>query len=208
MKIASVLMMVFTIILGSNSAQAALIESELFVTGDGLITFDSDTGLEWLDLTETVGVSLADVIAGYDGFTTTNRFSLATKSQVLGLAGNAGIATIGSWNTDASHKSNVLGLINLLGVTYNSGRTMANGQYALDDHSGLAEVSFDHIASWAAIVNFQTSVGWPPKGTFLVRSATPAAGEMAVAENVPEPSIIALFGLGLVGIGFARRRQS
>jgi hypothetical protein len=28
------------------------------------------------------------------------------------------------------------------------------------------------------------------------------------AETVPEPSIIALFGLGLVGIGFARRRQS
>jgi hypothetical protein len=28
------------------------------------------------------------------------------------------------------------------------------------------------------------------------------------AETVPEPSIIALFGLGLVGIGFARRRRS
>jgi hypothetical protein len=29
-----------------------------------------------------------------------------------------------------------------------------------------------------------------------------------VQASVPEPSIIALFGLGLVGIGFARRRQS
>jgi hypothetical protein len=34
-----------------------------------------------------------------------------------------------------------------------------------------------------------------------------AANWSKVAE-VPEPSIIALFGLGLVGIGFARRRQS
>ena len=39
-------------------------------------------------------------------------------------------------------------------------------------------------------------------------------GSMLFADNwsqvsaVPEPSIIALFGLGLVGIGFARRRRS
>jgi hypothetical protein len=38
-------------------------------------------------------------------------------------------------------------------------------------------------------------------GSFRINEAlTPA--------TVPEPSIIALFGLGLVGIGFARRRQS
>jgi hypothetical protein len=31
---------------------------------------------------------------------------------------------------------------------------------------------------------------------------------LASAAPVPENSIIALFGLGLVGVGFARRRQS
>ena len=40
-----------------------------------------------------------------------------------------------------------------------------------------------------------------------VSGLTSAANWNKVA-SVPEPSIIALFGLGLVGIGFARRRQS
>ena len=40
-----------------------------------------------------------------------------------------------------------------------------------------------------------------------VKGITSAANWNKVA-SVPEPSIIALFGLGLVGIGFARRRQS
>jgi hypothetical protein len=37
---------------------------------------------------------------------------------------------------------------------------------------------------------------------------TSAGASLTKVEQVPEPSIIALFGLGLVGIGFARRRQS
>ena len=37
---------------------AALIEVDLFESGDRLLTRDGATGLEWLDLTATVGLSV------------------------------------------------------------------------------------------------------------------------------------------------------
>ena len=45
-------------------ASAALIEQDLFTSGDGLITLDTSTGLEWLDVTETLGQTYNAVAAG------------------------------------------------------------------------------------------------------------------------------------------------
>ena len=54
---------------------ATLIPRDYTSTGDNLITFDSDTGLEWLDLSETAGMSVAAALAANVGWT------LATRVQ-------------------------------------------------------------------------------------------------------------------------------
>lgn len=52
----------------SQPAQASLLSVDLFATGDGLLTLDTSTQFEWLDLTATEGLSYDEVVAGADGW--------------------------------------------------------------------------------------------------------------------------------------------
>jgi uncharacterized protein (TIGR03382 family) len=45
-------------LLSSASAQAYFIETDWNNTGDTLATLDTETGIEWLDLTQTIGMSI------------------------------------------------------------------------------------------------------------------------------------------------------
>jgi hypothetical protein len=89
--------------------------------------------------------------------------------------------------------------------------TLAAGDYTLfvtnccqqpgDDYSDpFMYVSYTD----APIVTAAHDDSWGTMGYRL----TSAGASLTKVAQVPEPSIIALFGLGLVGIGFARRRQS
>jgi hypothetical protein len=46
------------LLLSATSTQAALVETDWTNTGDALATLDTDTGIEWLDLTQTLGMSI------------------------------------------------------------------------------------------------------------------------------------------------------
>ena len=52
------------VLLVSVQSNAALVERDLFSPGDGLVTFDSSSGLEWLDMSLTLELSYNDVIGG------------------------------------------------------------------------------------------------------------------------------------------------
>jgi hypothetical protein len=47
-----------TLLLSITSAQADLVESDWQNSGDALATLDTETGIEWLDLTQTDGMSI------------------------------------------------------------------------------------------------------------------------------------------------------
>jgi hypothetical protein len=57
-----------TSLLGSSIiatvATATIIEVDLLTPGDALVTRDTATGLDWLDLTQTLGLSVNDIRAG------------------------------------------------------------------------------------------------------------------------------------------------
>lgn len=70
----------------------ALIQQDLVPgSGDQLLTYDTDTNLQWLNLTATAGRSYQEVMGGFGSFTTTHGFQYADGGQIGELCGHAGI---------------------------------------------------------------------------------------------------------------------
>jgi PEP-CTERM motif len=57
----------FMVAMATSGAHAALSVADLSHSGDGLLTVDSATGLAWLDISATRGMSVADLIASSNG---------------------------------------------------------------------------------------------------------------------------------------------
>ncbi len=76
-----------------NAAGASLVEVDLYTSGDSLLTKDTDTGLYWLDLTETTSISYNDMITelGPGGLFDGYRYANAADIDQLQLS--AGLST-------------------------------------------------------------------------------------------------------------------
>ena len=72
----------------SQLASAALVVSDYQTVGDGLITYDTDTGLRWLDIPVTFGLSSVD------------GFRQAKVTELIGLYRAAGISCISGVDGD------------------------------------------------------------------------------------------------------------
>lgn len=70
----------------------ALIQQNLVPDSeDHLLTFDTDTNLQWLNLTATAGRSYQEIMGGVGHFTTTHGFQYADGRRISELCGHAGI---------------------------------------------------------------------------------------------------------------------
>src|ERR1044072_5412869 len=76
-----------------------LIQQNLTVgSGDQLLTLDTETGLEWLNLTATAKLSVLDILSGAGNFATTYGFRYATTDEIALLFTHAGIRFEGMGN--------------------------------------------------------------------------------------------------------------
>lgn len=195
------------LLMSSSITRAALVEVDLFFSGDAMITRDTDTGLDWLDLTATVGHSINDVLDGYGGYINSG-FRYATIAEVAKVFENAGITADG--NVQANEYAAVGSLIDLRDATGGH----SNDVLSAEGFAGLGEPSqgpaympgtFQHnigIGGGAAVipgptVTYYTTAGQiDSAGNFLVRPS-----------EVPIPPALWIFGSGLLGlIGTARRK--
>ncbi|OAI21312.1 hypothetical protein A1359_19395 [Methylomonas lenta] len=192
-------------------SHASLVSNDLLGSGDGLLTYDSDTKLSWLDLTATVGQSYNQIMAGFGGYTSNQGFRYATENEVAELFSDAGVSQTswvwGYWNyNNPGYVANST-LVSLLGITYpfdglstySIGLTGSNTFGTQDSHD-YAMVGYnnhaDYIAS-LAIGTLENSTNSSNVGSFLVKDVS----------NVPIPGAAWLFGSVLVGlVSFSRRK--
>jgi hypothetical protein len=76
-------------LLAGGAAHAALVKQDLLTVGDGLVTLDTTTHLEWLNLTATQDLSVDQVLGGTGGWVNIG-FQYASYSQVGQLLNDAG----------------------------------------------------------------------------------------------------------------------
>jgi len=116
------LIFIKTLLLVPSLAIAELIEADFISAGDSLLTYDTDTNLEWLDITYFQGSSRSVVEIYHSGFLSTYGFRYANQSEISTLFSNAGIQEIADdieWTS--VNYDGVQYLQSLIGVTHDTG---------------------------------------------------------------------------------------
>jgi len=103
-----------SLVFSASISHAALIESDYLSLGDSLITYDSSSHLEWLDISQTRSLTINQINSNYGGFAGSG-FRYASTDEVLGLLTSNGLSITGWGNTTVDGYSNMVELISLLG---------------------------------------------------------------------------------------------
>ena len=204
-----------TLVLGlTTNVNAELIEIDWQNAGDNLITSDTVTGFNWLDLTETNSMSYNDVLSQLGSGGAFDGFRVATSDEVVALFSEIGTdlsngaVTFAPGTLDAAivYASDLLGnIINELGPSYPYGMlglvadgSTSSNHYRMGSYYYAANsANYYEPAGGGGLVTNTDSNSYT--GTYLVDDSGVSA--------VPVPAAAWLFGSGLLGlIGVARRK--
>jgi len=215
----------FLILWFSFTVQAALIEIDLYSSGDALLTRDTRTGLEWLDISQTVGMSYGEVLTS--NYVSNMSFRYANQQELISLYDNAGgsgdyfipRSSNGNYNgvPVAENYNAAMVLLNLMGCTsyivgqecdYND-QDWHIGMYGSQVTDGVQLAStvtaYNNLPPYgnAGAIWLDHSEASPERitddyGSYLVRTSP-----------VPIPATAWLFTSGLISlIGFSKRKKS
>ena len=201
----------------ASTAGATLVSGDSSF-GPGTITADTQTGLVWLDLTESAGLTHAQVLQELIPGGTFEGFRLATRAEVAGLFADAGFdlspATLGSFvpqNFDPA-----VALAALVGQLGNNGNCGTGCSFSFSSGFLADPPSIPDTFAEAGLAWFDNSAGLDPTspaapvGRAILEGGafdTPSPGLGAWLVAVPEPGTLLLLGAALAGLTVMGRRR-
>jgi len=186
-----------------SSANSAIIDN-------GYYTTDTNTGLDWLDLTETAGKTYDDVAMelGVDGLYAGYRYATAIDVSAL-ITNYTGTEDNGFWAVQFDADANIGGLIQLLGNTYvdrspsylNYAEGMLATPFTLNGEViGRDTVRIRDYEEELDGIDYLDYYGF-------VYSGTPTSSFLVRNTSVPESSSVYLLAFGLLGLFGTTRRK-
>lgn len=149
----------------------------------GTTTYDTETGLEWLDVTQTLGVSAFEILVnGYGGYTAAG-WTLGTVEQLDELFLHAGIPLPHDGLQSPAGFAGANRLIQLLGATGSGASayiqafsgTLVAATPPFLRHTPVVITSFGNIGGADLLgASVPSSVASPTIGNYLVRFAGPS----------------------------------
>lgn len=219
-KAAFLLTVVAVVIFGAGtSARGSLVARDLVPgSGDGLITLDPLTGLEWLDLTATQGLSYTAISKAASGYLGDFGFRYADADDLWLFYQHAGVDFLGKpgdYSTYAAwyyarNEAGVKNLLHFMSSTICIGPFQeAVGMYVLYDGNGdfsqlkaaSVHLNEDALESWVTISDTPYAPGVNTASflyaSYLVRDPVPT----------PLPGAVVFLGSGIAALfGLKRRR--
>ncbi len=198
----------------SFNASAMPVSVDWQSAGDGLITFDAASGLEWLDLTYTTNRSYNDISSKFGAGLEFEGWRYANSGELAGLwtefGGN------GSYTGWSSANNGLVDTITALmgetwclsspcaqngrgsqGILADSNGTYANFYAYMYDSDGTS--TLDLLSNrWGTV---STAAEFARYGSYLVRESAPGS------VPVPEPSIAVLMASALIAFGAVKRKS-
>ena len=196
----------------STNAHADFISKDMFSVNDNLSVLDTDSGLEWLSLTETSGLSLNQVSSRLN--TDFSGLRLATENEVLEMIYSFYPQTQGRTSSYMSNQdpSEMQSFINLFG---NSGLTST--AYGMHTNS-FGMVSMTGVYNGGSYGNINTSNYTSSNmdyseyyySSWLVLDDSiepPAPEEPSGSTPVPIPATGGLLALAMAGLCIRRKSK-
>lgn len=126
---------IFASVSFSPCIHATLVSRDWLIPGDAALTYDSATGMEWLDLTQTSDMSYNDVAIQLNAGGFFESFTFASETQVLTLFKAVNLPEIELGQSDDGPKIEML--LNLWGVLWQLGANGGRSEFIISDIDGI-----------------------------------------------------------------------
>ena len=209
------LVFLMSVLMLSFSANAALSVMDLRSAGDGALTYDDNSGLYWLDLTETAGMSYSQVSAqlgaggSFEGWRYATvaeatdiyaQFGLTSGAETLPIADfTAAIETMNSFFGDLFDATEYVD-------THSGSWSISGTEWPGYPDWHIMFVAYTYNSGEGAALNLgidhsaDLNMSWDYAGSLLVRDDLPAS-------PVPLPGALMLFPAGLFLFGLAGSKR-